>query len=91
MFRNSISLVRKVNIVANNINSNKFKFSTCVNELKSSYEYILAEKKGKVGLITLNRPKALNALCNGLSEELVHAAKAFDDMPEVGAIVITGR
>ena len=58
--------------------------------LKSSYEYILAEKKGAVGLITLNRPKALNALCNGLSEDLVHAARAFDDMDDIGAIVLTG-
>ena len=58
--------------------------------LKPSYEFILAEKRGRVGLITLNRPKALNALCNGLSEDLVHAARAFDNMDDVGAIVVTG-
>lgn len=69
-----------------------FKRSMCTsgNALKESYEYVLAEKRGSVGLITLNRPKALNALCNGLSEDLVHAARAFDDMPDVGAIVVTG-
>jgi enoyl-CoA hydratase len=58
--------------------------------LKESYEYVLAEKRGKVGLITLNRPKALNALCQGLSEDLVHAARAFDNDDEIGAIVVTG-
>ncbi|CAM9644425.1 unnamed protein product, partial [Ectocarpus fasciculatus] len=56
----------------------------------SEYEYILAEQRGAVGLITLNRPKALNALCNGLLDDLIHAARAFDDNDSVGAIVITG-
>lgn len=58
--------------------------------LKDKYEYILAEKRGNVGLITLNRPKALNALCDGLSEDLIHAASAFDADSSVGAIVVTG-
>ena len=49
--------------------------SRCSSELKDSYEYILASKKGNVGMITLNRPKALNALCDGLLEDLIHAAK----------------
>jgi len=52
--------------------------------------YILSEKKGKVGLITLNRPKALNALCDGLIAELNTQLAAFDSDPEVGCIVITG-
>ena len=64
--------------------------STSGNQLKSAYEFVIAEKRGAVGLITLNRPKALNALCNGLSEDLVHAARAFDDMDDIGAIVVTG-
>jgi len=41
-------------------------------------------------LITLNRPKALNALCDGLMDDLMHAARAFDADESVGAIVITG-
>jgi len=59
--------------------------------LKSEYEFIEAEITGKTGLITLNRPKALNALCDGLLDDLIHAARAFDDDKNVGAIVITGN
>lgn len=58
--------------------------------LKNNYDHILTEKRGKVGLITLNRPKALNALCTPLLEDITHASKAFDSDPEIGAIVITG-
>ena len=63
--------------------------STEVN-LKPSYEFIIAEKNGSVGVITLNRPKALNALCAGLCDEVVHAAKAFEGDDSVGAVIITG-
>ncbi|XP_064227924.1 enoyl-CoA hydratase, mitochondrial [Aotus nancymaae] len=59
----------------------------------AKFEYIIAEKRGKnntVGLIQLNRPKALNALCNGLIEELNQALKTFQEDPAVGAIVLTG-
>ena len=55
------------------------------------YQHILTEKKGRVGYITLNRPKALNALCDALVEEVVHAGKAFDRDDSVGAIIITGE
>jgi enoyl-CoA hydratase len=54
------------------------------------YENILVETRGKVGLITLNRPKALNALNDALMDELGAALKAFDADGCVGAIVITG-
>lgn len=43
-----------------------------------------------MGLIQLNRPKALNALCNGLMTELNQALEAFEEDPGVGAIVLTG-
>uniref|UniRef100_A0A2K6TX24 Enoyl-CoA hydratase, mitochondrial n=1 Tax=Saimiri boliviensis boliviensis TaxID=39432 RepID=A0A2K6TX24_SAIBB len=59
----------------------------------ANFEYIIAEKRGKnntVGLIQLNRPKALNALCNGLMKELNQALKTFQEDPAVGAIVLTG-
>jgi len=57
----------------------------------TQYKNILVEKKeGGVGLITLNRPKALNALCDELIAELNDAAHNFDKDSEVGAIVVTG-
>jgi enoyl-CoA hydratase len=55
-----------------------------------SYEMILTETRGRVGLITLNRPKALNALCDQLMEELGEALRAYDADDAIGAIVITG-
>ncbi|XP_023679966.1 enoyl-CoA hydratase, mitochondrial [Paramormyrops kingsleyae] len=57
------------------------------------YQYILVEKKGEkqdVGFIQLNRPKALNALCDGLMKEVSQALDAFEEDSQVGAIVITG-
>nr|ACO09398.1 Enoyl-CoA hydratase, mitochondrial precursor [Osmerus mordax] len=57
------------------------------------YEYIVVEKRGEkedVGFIQLNRPKALNALCDGLMLELGRALDAFEADGQVGAIVITG-
>jgi len=55
-----------------------------------SYENILVETRGRVGLVTLNRPKALNALNDALMDELGAALLAFDADANVGAIVITG-
>lgn len=55
-----------------------------------SYQFILVETREAVGLITLNRPEALNALCAGLIEEL---GRALDDMESdaaIGCIVLTG-
>ena len=51
---------------------------------------VLVETRGRVGLITLNRPKALNALNKATMDELVAAVAAFDADPGVGAVVITG-
>lgn len=53
-------------------------------------ETILVERRGRVGLITLNRPAALNALNRDSMTEIVDAATRFDTDPEIGAIVITG-
>jgi enoyl-CoA hydratase len=55
-----------------------------------AYETIIAEVRGKVGLITLNRPKALNALNSQVLSELTAALGAFDADHGIGAIVITG-
>ncbi|WP_439683662.1 enoyl-CoA hydratase [Cupriavidus oxalaticus] len=55
-----------------------------------SYENILVETRGRVGLVTLNRPKALNALNDALMDELGAALTAFDQDEGIGAIVITG-
>jgi enoyl-CoA hydratase len=56
-----------------------------------AYEFILAETRGKVGLITLNRPKQMNALNPKLMQELGEALYAFDADDGVGAIVLTGN
>jgi enoyl-CoA hydratase len=55
-----------------------------------TYENLLVETRGRVGLITLNRPKALNALNDALMDELGTALKAFDADEDIGAIVLTG-
>jgi enoyl-CoA hydratase len=55
-----------------------------------TYECILTELRGKTGLITLNRPKQLNALNDTLMDELGAAMKAYDADDNVGCIVITG-
>ena len=58
-----------------------------------AFEMIKAEKRGEkqnVGFIQLNRPKALNALCDQLMSELQDALDDFETDKNVGAIVITG-
>lgn len=56
----------------------------------TQHSLILTEQRGRVGLITLNRPEALNALSDAMGREILAAAQAFDADPSVGAIVITG-
>jgi enoyl-CoA hydratase len=56
-----------------------------------SYEMILVERRDRVGLITLNRPKQLNALNDQLMDELGSALLKMDADDAVGAIVITGN
>lgn len=53
-------------------------------------ETILVERRDRVGLITLNRPRSLNALNRQLADEVLAALKAFDADERIGAIVITG-
>ncbi|HWI29203.1 MAG TPA: enoyl-CoA hydratase [Stellaceae bacterium] len=55
-----------------------------------AYELILVETHDAVGLIRLNRPKALNALCDALVREMGQALDAFEADDAIGAVVITG-
>jgi enoyl-CoA hydratase len=59
-------------------------------EEQMAYETILVETRGRVGLLTLNRPKALNAINRQLTEELISAAESFDRDPGIGCLVVTG-
>jgi enoyl-CoA hydratase len=54
------------------------------------YQHIIVETRAKVGLITLNRPKALNALNDALVDEMRAALDGFEADENIGAIVITG-
>ena len=55
-----------------------------------AYEMILTETVGRVAIIRLNRPKALNALCDQLMDELGTALRGYDADPAIGAIILTG-
>jgi enoyl-CoA hydratase len=55
-----------------------------------SYENIIVETKGRVGIVRLNRPQALNALNTALNAELAQAVAAFDADDGVGCILIAG-
>ena len=55
-----------------------------------SESLVLVETRGRVGLLTLNRPKQLNALNDALMDELGAALSVFDANPDIGCIVITG-
>src|SRR6516164_1392438 len=57
---------------------------------KPGYQHILVERRGAVGLITLNRPVALNALNAALISELGSALDEFEGDAEIAAIVLTG-
>ena len=55
-----------------------------------AYEHILVETRGSVGLITLNRPNAMNALCADLAREIAEAVDAYEADDAIGALVVTG-
>lgn len=56
----------------------------------ANYQYVLTERDENVGIVTLNRPKELNALNMQLIGELADALAAFDDDNEIHCMVITG-
>ena len=56
-----------------------------------SYENIVIERKGRVGIIRLNRPQALNALNLALKSELCEAIRKFDSDANIGCMIITGN
>jgi enoyl-CoA hydratase len=59
--------------------------------MADAFENIIVETHGRVGLIRLNRPTALNALCDALMTELGSQLLAFDADPAIGAIILTGN
>lgn len=61
-----------------------------IDKARNSYENIITSKKGRVAIVQLNRPKALNALNTPLMLELNSALADFDSDDNVGAVVITG-
>ncbi|MGH6828848.1 MAG: enoyl-CoA hydratase-related protein, partial [Rhizomicrobium sp.] len=61
-----------------------------VQKSSGTWETILVERRERVGLITLNRPKTLNALNRQLAGEVLEALRDFDADAQVGAMVITG-
>ena len=54
------------------------------------FENVIVEKDGAIGVVTLNRPQALNALSYGLVKDLSLAMQDLDDDPEVRVIIVTG-
>ncbi len=56
-----------------------------------TYEYIITRTEGRVGVVQLNRPKALNALSRELMTELMDALAGFDRDPAIGCMVVTGN
>ena len=58
---------------------------------KAKPEFVITERRNNVGLITLNRPKAFNALCDTLTRELTEALDLLEADEAIGAIVLTGN
>ena len=55
-----------------------------------AYKNITAKEKKAVGVITLDRPDALNALCEDLIDEMAQALDDFETDPKIGCILLTG-
>jgi len=92
MFRSLASASNRCMIRPTLMASNRVAFfSTEESEAAPKYENILVEKHNDgVALITLNRPKALNALCYAMYKELHEAMTELDTDMDVKAIVLTG-
>jgi len=56
----------------------------------ASYENIIVERHDNVGLIKLNRPQAMNALCVALTVEMTDALNSFESDDSIGCVVLTG-
>lgn len=56
----------------------------------TDYQHILVERQEHIGIVTLNRPKELNAINFQLVSELAHALEAFDQDPTIRCIILTG-
>ena len=56
----------------------------------SNYETLIVETKGKVLLVSINRPDSLNALNTNVMREITQVAKDADKNPDIAALVITG-
>src|SRR5881227_3069753 len=54
------------------------------------FEYIIVESKGAVGVVTLNRPKMLNALSFGVFGEIAAAIESLEADPAIGCLLLTG-
>ncbi|KAL1494971.1 hypothetical protein ABEB36_010470 [Hypothenemus hampei] len=90
--KSRILFSKSFNLVKNYVgNTNVRLYST---PITANYEFIKHSTvgvKNNIGLITLNRPKALNALCNGLMLEVNKAIDVFEADQQIGAIIITGN
>ena len=56
----------------------------------TSYEHIFVETQDRVGIITLNRPDAMNALCHQLMTEMYNALDDFEKNDDIGCVILTG-
>lgn len=56
----------------------------------AKFENVIVERRGAVGIIFLNRPKSLNALCDALIRDVKAALDDFGKNPEIGSVIITG-
>ena len=61
-----------------------------VNSIPMNYDNVIVDRDGPVGIVTLNRPQALNALSYGLVKDLSLAMQELDQDPDTRVIIVTG-